>query len=93
MLQLHFSIMKDLGSLLWPNSLQKLEWLLQDGPHDEQGVTSVGKWHTHQVCNEMCVCTFIEHAEMEVRLRGENKLEERLIELVTLGTYFCTVVG
>lgn len=53
----------------------------------------MGKWHAHQVRNEVCVCTFIEHAEVEVRLRSEAKMEERLTELVTLGTYFCTVVG
>lgn len=71
MLQLYFSILKDSGSLLWPQSLHKLECLPQGGPH---GWGEWQAWRNGMKTDGMC--TLIEqegtlHSELRPKGRGD----------------------
>lgn len=72
LLQLHFSIGKDLGSLLWPKSLTRCSVCCRvahrSGVGDRHGELA----QTHQTA-------------VDIRLRTEAKMEQRLLEQVTPG--------
>lgn len=92
MLQLHFSIVKDLGWF----------FLAQELPQTRDGCAMVHMidrglpaWGTgtHTKYVMKCACAhwceqMTERAEVEFRLRSETKLEQRLLGLVTLGHLF-----
>lgn len=92
MLQLHFSIVKDLGLLFLAQGLPQTRDGCRMVHMIDRGLPAWGtgthtKYAMKRACAHWCE-QMIEGAEVEVRLRSETKLQERLLGLVALGHLF-----